>query len=153
MSPKTLLVVEDGREYADAFERLASLDGLAVRIVRAAGLREAREALEAGGVAGVFLDVVFDRVPSSDLAGPRDELLARSGGDRALAERRLAESQGFYLLDALAPHLAERPVVIAWDFALEPRRLAALRERAPLLEGLADDASLSEAMARFLRKL
>ena len=153
MSPKTLLVVEDGREYADAFERLASLDGLAVRIVRAAGLREAREALEAGGVAGVFLDVVFDRVPSSDLAGPRDELLARSGGDRRLAERRLAESQGFYLLDALAPRLAERPVVIAWDFALEPNRLAALRERVPLLEGLADDASLSEVLARFLRKL
>jgi len=153
VSRKTLLVVEDGREYADAFERLASLDGLAVRIVRAAGLREAREALEAGGVAGVFLDVVFDRVPSSDLAGPRDELLARSGGDRALAERRLAESQGFYLLDALAPHLAERPVVIAWDFALEPKRLAALRERVPLLEGLADDASLTEALARFLRKL
>jgi len=153
VSGKTLLVVEDGREYADAFERLASSEGLAIRIVRAAGLREAHEALEAGGVTGVFLDVVFDRVPSRDLAGPRDELLARSGGDRALAERRLAESQGFYLLDALAPGLATRPVVIAWDFATEPKRLAALRERVPLLEGLADDASLSDALARFLRKL
>jgi hypothetical protein len=153
VSRKTLLVVEDGREYADAFERLASSEGLEVRIVRAAGLGEAREALEAGGVTGVFFDVVFDRVPSRNLAGPRDELLARSGGDRTLAERRLAESQGFYLLDALAPSLAERPVVIAWDFALEPNRLAALRERVPLLEGLADDASLSEALARFLRKL
>jgi hypothetical protein len=153
VTPRTLLVVEDGREYSEAFERLAAAAEAPVRILRAGSLAEARAALETGGVAGVFLDVVFDRVPEAELAGPLAALLARFGGDRARALGQLAESQGFYLLDLLAPLLAGLPVVIGWDFSREPGRLAALRERLPGLEGLGEDAPLSTGLARLLERL
>ena len=152
MTPRPLLVVEDGREYSEAFERLTAAKR-EVRIVRAGSFVEARAVLEAGGIAGVFVDVVFDRIPEAELAGPLEALLARFGGDRARAVRQLAESQGFYLLDLLAPLLGRLPVVIGWDFSREPGRLAALRERVPGLEGLAEDAPLSEALARLLGRL
>ena len=78
MTPCTLLVVEDGREYSEAFERLAASGARPVRILRAESLAKARAALESGGVAGVFLDVVFDRVSGEELTGPLGDLLARS---------------------------------------------------------------------------
>jgi hypothetical protein len=153
LTSRTLLVVEDGREYSEALERLAASGPGLVRILRAECLAKARAALEAGGVAGVFLDVVFDRVSGEELAGPLGALLARFGGDQARALKQLAENQGFYLLDLLSPLLSHLPVVIGWDFSREPGRLAALRERVPGLEGLAEDAPLSEALARLLRRI
>jgi hypothetical protein len=152
VTARTLLVVEDGREYTEAFERLAGAAERPVRIVRAGNLAEARPPLESGGVGGVFVDVAFDRVPEGELAGPLDGLVARFGGDREAATRQLAENQGFYLLDLLAPLLVRLPVVIGWDFSREPGRLAALRERVPGLEGLAENAPLSEALARLLAR-
>jgi hypothetical protein len=153
VTSRRLLVVEDGREYSEAFERISAGAARPVRIVRAAGLAGALAALEPGGVDGVFLDVVFDRIPGGELTGPLDAVLARFGGDRERARKELADSQGFYLLDALAPLLRSLPVVIGWDFSLEPGRLAALRERVPRLEGLSDGAPLSEALVRLLGRL
>ncbi len=145
---RRILVVEDGTEYTDAFERLAPASGAeSFRFERAASLASAREALRSGAVDGLFLDVVFDRVPEADLCGDLEALTLRSGGDRRRAVRRLADLQGFYILDALAPELPGIPVVLAYDFTDEPARLEALRRRVPLLTGLADGAGIAEALA------
>lgn len=147
-----ILVVEDGREYTDGFSRLAEAKGAAVSLVRAGSLAEARAALAAGVPEAVFLDVVFDRTPESELAGDLDALVARHGGDRTRAVGHLATHQGFYILDALADELAGVRVVLAYDFTAEEKRLASLRERLPLLSGLPDGASLSAALEGLLRK-
>jgi len=145
-APRRALVVEDGSEYVDGFERLASARGLDVVFSRARDLDSAREALAAQRPDALFLDVVFDRTPVARLAGDAGPLVARFGGDRVRAARHLATHQGFYILDALAPLLAGVPVVLAYDFAAEPQRLEALRGRVRGLSGLPDGASLSAAL-------
>ncbi|HEU5248475.1 MAG TPA: hypothetical protein VFW15_00680 [Thermoanaerobaculia bacterium] len=126
--PRTILVVEDGTEYTDAFEKLADWDS--IELVRAGDRGEAARLLEERPIDAIFLDVVFDRTPSNRLAGDLAEQVRRFGGDRARAARHLAENQGFYLLDVLAPLVESAlPVVIAYDFSAEPERLAALREK------------------------
>jgi len=143
---KRILVVEDGTEYVTAFERLAR-PGAEVSFVRATDLDEALAALAGERVDAVFLDVVFDRIPAERLAGDLDALIARFGGDRPRAERHLADHQGFYLLDALAPQLASGlPVVLAHDFSGEPERYAALAKRVPGLVGLPDGATATVAL-------
>jgi len=143
---RRVLVVEDGSEYVDGFERLAAARGLDAVFTRARDLESARAVLAAGRPAAVFLDVVFDRVPEASLAGDAETLVARFGGDRARAVRHLATHQGFYILDALAPMLEGVPVILAYDFAAEPQRLEALRRRVPRLSGLQDGASISQAL-------
>jgi hypothetical protein len=143
--------VEDGSEYVDGFERLASARGLDVVFSRARDLESARAALSVDRPDALFLDVVFDRTPADRLAGDAGPLAARFGGDRVRAVRHLATHQGFYILDALAPLLADLTVVLAYDFAVEPQRLEALRERVRGLSGLPDGASLSAALDFLLK--
>jgi len=152
MTARRILVVEDGSEYVDGFERLASARGLDAVFSRALDLETARATLVAEPPDALFLDVVFDRTPEDRLAGDAGPLVARFGGDRARAVRHLATHQGFYILDALAPLLASVPVVLAYDFAVEPQRLEALRGRVRGLSGLPDGASLSAALDFLLRE-
>ena len=149
--PRRVLVVEDGAEYADGFAHLAAARGLDVAFLRAGDLDSARAALSGAGPDAVFLDVVFDRTPEDLLVGDAAALAARFGGDRARAMRHLATHQGFYILDALAPLLAGVPVVLAYDFSVEPQRLEALRAGIPSLSGLPDGASLCTALNALLR--
>jgi CheY-like chemotaxis protein len=135
---KTLLVVEDGTEYVEAFRRLAR--GEEVELVRAADAEEARGVLARRRVDGIFLDVVFDRTPEERLCG-----------DPARPAEQRARQQGFYLAAELADALpASCRVVIAYDFAAEPGRLAALRRTLPSLEGVEDGAPLSRVLERLL---
>jgi CheY-like chemotaxis protein len=128
---KTILVVEDGTEYTDAFQRLVAADS--VEVVRADEHREATRVLGERRVDALFLDVVFDRLAPEKLAG-----------DRSVGEHRLAENQGFYLLSELAPLLPpDAPIVIAYDFSAEPERLAALRAAHGRLTGVADGTPIS----------
>ena len=151
MTPaRRVLVVEDGSEYVDGFERLAAAHCLDAVFSRARDLESARAALAAERPGAVFLDVVFDRTPEGSLAGDAESLVARFGGDRARAVRHLATHQGFYILDALAPMLTDMPVLLAYDFAVEPQRLEALRRRVPRLSGLEDGASISRALEMML---
>ncbi len=155
MKTRRILVVEDGREYADAFDRLLAArgsggDGEVAELVRAANLEEARGALHERKPDAVFLDVVFDRTPEADLAGDLDALVARHGGDRPAAVRHLATHQGFYILDALADALAGVRVVLAYDFTGEEKRLDLLKRRVPGLSGLPDDSSLTQALENLL---
>jgi CheY-like chemotaxis protein len=146
VTPRVILVVEDGTEYVEGFERLAAARAEEIVFARAGDLESACAALSARRPDGVFLDVVFDRTPEDRLAGDVEALVARFGGDRARAVRHLATHQGFYALDALAPLLPAVPVVLAYDFAAEPQRLEALRSRVPGLCGLPDGTSLSAAL-------
>ena len=151
MTPaRRVLVVEDGPEYVDGFERLTAARGHGAVFSRARDLESARAALAAERPVAVFLDVVFDRTPEASLAGDAESLVARFGGDRARALRHLATHQGFYILDALAPMLTGLTVVLAYDFAAEPQRLEALRRRVPRLSGLQDGSSISQALEMML---
>ena len=148
---REVLVVEDGAEYVEGFERLASARGLEIAFSRARDLESARATLASHGPDALFLDVVFDRTPQDRLAGDAEALVTRFGGDRARAVRHLATEQGFYVLDALAALLRDIPVVLAYDFAAEPRRLEILRRRVPGLGGLPDGTSLTAALDLLLR--
>ncbi len=148
---RRVLVVEDGSEYVEGFERIASARGLEIAFSRAQDLESARAALASGSRDALFLDVVFDRTPEDRLAGDAEALVARFGGDRVRAMRHLATHQGFYVLDALAPLLPWIPVLIAYDFAAEPQRLEALRGRVRGLRGLPDGTSLSAVLDLLLR--
>jgi CheY-like chemotaxis protein len=137
---RAILVIEDGREYVEAFARLAAGAG-DVELVRAADAEEALAALRTRRFDAVFLDVVFDRTPPERLAG-----------DRALPANELARLQGFQILAAIAPQLpAGTRVVMAFDFSASPGRLETLRERVQGLEGLPEGAGASEALRRLLR--
>jgi hypothetical protein len=146
LSGKVVLVVEDGTEYVDAFRRLAGADSRSpsLELVRAGDASEARRILEGRRIDGVFLDVVFDRTPPEQLSGNPSLTRERS-------PEHLANQQGFYLAAELAGLLAGvARVVIAYDFANEPGRLAALRERVPALEGVEDGTPLSGVLARLV---
>ena len=153
--PRTILVIEDGTEYTDAFRNLAASDAAAsVELVRATDLAEARRALVERAVDGVFLDVVFDRIAPEKLAGDWEGSIRRFGGDRRRAQRHLAENQGFYLLNGLAPLMPEGiPVVIAYDFSAEPERLAALRQTRERLAGIADGTPISRVLESLLAEV
>jgi CheY-like chemotaxis protein len=132
---KTILVVEDGTEYTDAFQRLVAHDS--VEVVRAGDRAEATRVLGERRVDALFLDVVFDRLAPEKLAG-----------DRNVGEHRLAENQGFYLLSELAPLLPPgTPIMIAYDFSAEPERLAALRAAHESLSGVPDGTPISAVFA------
>jgi hypothetical protein len=144
----TLLVVEDGTEYTDAFRSLAATaPRFPIELVRAGDCEEARRALSERSVDAVFLDVVFDRTPPERLVGDLESEIRRFGGDQRRAERHLAENQGFYLFNDLAPLLPEAvPVVLAYDFSAEPERLAALRKRRERLSGVPDGTPISRVL-------
>ena len=144
----TLLVVEDGTEYTDAFRSLAATDPrFPIELVRAGDCEEARRVLAERSVDAVFLDVVFDRTPPERLVGDLASEIRRFGGDQRRAERHLAENQGFYLFNDLAQLLPEAvPVVLAYDFSAEPERLAALRKRRERLSGVPDGTPISRVL-------
>lgn len=149
---KTLLVIEDGTEYTDAFVRLAPRAASEAEFLRAADADEARLLLAGRGIQGVFVDMVFDRTPPDRLCGSLEPLLSRFGGDRRRALAHLAENQGFFLLHELASAIPRGvPVVLAWDFTPEPARLALLRETIPTVEGMPEGASASTILETLLR--
>jgi hypothetical protein len=145
---RTILVIEDGTEYIEAFRRLAVPDAV-IELLPAANAAAARRLLTESRADALFLDVVFDRTPVEDLAGDLEELTARFSGDRAAALDHLARNQGFYVADALAPLLPPGALVLlTYDFSSEPARLAALREKLPGLEGITDGMAISEMMKK-----
>jgi hypothetical protein len=137
---KTVLIVEDGTEYRDAFRRL-SPEGArgSVEWLHAPNAAAARRLLDEHRVDAIFLDVVFDRTPAGDLVG--------SGADPG----SLAARQGFYVAAALAPDIPRGVrVLLAFDFADDPGRLAALRRTIPALEGVAEGEPASRLVERLL---
>jgi hypothetical protein len=105
------LVVEDGREYTDRFERLLGQQGR-FRFVRAGSAAEALAGAAAGGVAGLLLDLDFRRTPPHQLID--------DGGNGAAAHadserRRLAAVQGILILRALRRAAVTLPALLFAD--------------------------------------
>jgi hypothetical protein len=134
---RVVLVVEDGTEYVDAFQRLAAESG-DVELLHARDAAAARKVLAGRSVDAVFLDVVFDRTPPEDLVG-----------DRGRGIEYLARNQGFYVLAELAPLIgAGVPVLLAHDFTNQAARLEALREKVRGLEGVAEGETTTRVLER-----
>ena len=150
MRRRVVLVVEDGVEYTDAFERLRG-GGKQADFVRAGNAGEARQILSDRKVDAVFLDMVFDRTPPEQLVGDVPGLIARFGGDRARAIDYLARHEGFYLIRELSSVIPTGArVILAYDFSSDPERLSALRANLPALEGLPEGIALSQLLTRLL---
>ena len=74
-----------------------------------------------------------------------------SGGTPSGATEHLANRQGFYIADVLAPALPPSArVVMAYDFSADPERLELLRARIPGLEGIREGVGLDELLIRLL---
>ena len=147
----TILVIEDGAEYCDAFRRLA---GGRARIVRAGSARAARAIFAGETVAGVFVDVVFDRALPEDLSGDLASLTSRCGGDAERAAKSRVEDQGFFILEDLKELLAGSvPVMLGYDFTHEPERLEELRETFPRLLGAPDPPTASKLLHTLLAEV
>ena len=139
MTRRAVLVVEDGTEYVDAFRRLAGKSA-GVELLHAAGAAAARAIVAGRRVDAIFLDVVFDRTPPEDLVG-----------DRGRGLEHLARNQGFYVLAELAPLIGSGvPVLLAHDFSNQAARLAALRQKVPGLEGVAEGDTTTRVLERLL---
>ena len=120
---KTLLVVEDGQEYAE-FARLFLADAFEVRATQTAA--DALEAARAAAPDALLLDLRFDRTPTEQLLGDLDGIAARLfGGDRTRALRYMQDQQGALILGELRKAGCDAPAVFVHDFP--PRRLVNLR--------------------------
>lgn len=129
------LVVEDGFEWSDFLGRFASAGTWA----RAGNGAEALALVKARPFAGAFLDLRFDRIPDDALLGDWAAVVDRYAGDPDQARKHLADQQGLYVLAALRAAGFGAPVMLARDFAEEPRRWGHLLSRYAPLDGLPDD--------------
>ena len=120
---RSLLVVEDGDEYAE-FARLFLADGFEVHGTRTA--EQALAALRDTAPDALLLDLRFDRTPPADLLGDVGDVAERLfGGDRTRALRYLQDQQGALILGALRGAGCDAPAVFVHDFP--PRRLQNLQ--------------------------
>lgn len=89
-----LVVIEDGQEYYERFQRFLGSD---IQFARAACLAEARRELAAGGQ-GLLLDLDFRRTSPTDLVDESGNTHITLADDE---RKRLAEIQGILILRAL----------------------------------------------------
>jgi CheY-like chemotaxis protein len=139
-----VLIVEDGDEYLHTLTRFVPGPVYAQVKSGAAAL----DALRAGGVDLVYLDMRFDRVPLGDLLGDHEDATRRHNGDPAKGWRHLQNHQGLFILDHLvAQDFGGVPVILAYDFSRELRRLEFLRQRVPKLYWVGDAVTPEEVLA------
>ncbi len=141
MTRSRILVIEDGHEYVENLTRFLSD---AFDFERAGGGAAALERLAAGGVAAIFLDMRFDRVPAGALLGDLAGLAERFNGDPARARRFLEDNQGTYILAAIRQAGHRQTAIFSYDFDGEPRRWRRLRGAHGPVEYLNDSASPEE---------
>ena len=136
-----MLVVEDGDEYMDNLSRFVT----GPDYVQVHDGRAALDALGAGPVDLVYLDMRFDRIPREDLLGDHVVAMQQHNGDPIRAWRYLQNHQGLFILDAMrrAGH-ADVPVVLAYDFSRETARLEHLQGSHPLLRWVPDAVTPDE---------
>jgi hypothetical protein len=141
------LVCEDGAEYIERFRRFL---GNVFTFAAANDLAAAEAALAAvDGVDGLLLDLDFRRTPLERLVDERGQApVAPDEGTR----RRLADSQGIFVLRALRARGVALPAVLFAD--LDDAQQAAFLERtlaplviAPSRTGLRELATLLERLA------
>ena len=149
MTPRKILVVEDGTEYVDAFRRLAP-QGAEVEWLHAPDAATARRLLAEHDVEAIFLDVVFDRTPSGGAGRGSARLWSRAS--RATASAPSSTSRATRVSTSPRPSRPAIPpgarVLLAYDFSSDPARLEALRETLPGLEGVEEGTSASRLVRR-----
>ena len=120
----TLLVIEDGTEYAE-FARLFL--GADVEVVAARSLAEALSACSAGRIDAMLVDLRFERAPRETLVGDPDDVARRLfAGDRERALRWIKDQQGTVVLGELRRAGHMQRAVFVHDFP--PQRLANLKK-------------------------
>ncbi len=141
-SDKTILIIEDGDEYLDNLSRFVE----GPRYLQAKSGKQALEILREREVDLIYLDMRFDRIPLSDLLGDHDKAARERGGDEQAAWKHLQINQGLFILHELKKSGFEKiPVILAYDFSREERRLANLQKQYPRLRW-APDAVTAEAI-------
>lgn len=141
--PMRVLIVEDGDEYLRTLSRFVP----GPRYRQAKSGAAALAALREGRVDLVYLDMRFDRIPERDLLGDHEEATRRHNGDPARGRRHLQNHQGLYILDHLVNQgFSDTPVILAYDFSRETRRLEFLRQRVPRLHWVGDAVTPEEVL-------
>lgn len=140
-----VLVVEDGFEYSEAFQRFVREE---FQWERAGDGHDALARLARPGIDVVFLDMRFDRVPDDRLLGDRVAALDRFNGDPRQAVSFLQDHQGTWILSAIRDAGHCTPVLMSYDFGAEPRRWAHLVGRHAPADWLPDDEGPAGVAAR-----
>jgi hypothetical protein len=105
------VVVEDGHEYLERFQRFLGTD---FRFVRAAGLDATRAALANASASALLFDLDFRRLPPEALVDESGRpATPPSKGERA----RLTEVQGILILRALRAGAVTLPALLFADIA------------------------------------
>lgn len=121
---RRLLVIEDGKEYAE-FAELFLSDAFEIRAARSA--TEALAAAREAPPDALLVDLRFERADPETLLGDVDAIADRLfGGDRGRALEWVKDQQGTLVLAELRSAGCEAPAVFVHDFP--PRRLANLRK-------------------------
>ncbi len=137
LADATVLIVEDGDEYLHALSQLNK----GCVWIQAKSAEAALTVLAVRPVAGVVLDMRFDRVPRADLVGDHAQATRECSGDAERAWRHLALHQGLYILAALRQAGWPGPVILAYDFGRETRRFETLQHLHGRLDWIGDDAT------------
>ncbi|MCP4677680.1 MAG: hypothetical protein GY854_19615 [Deltaproteobacteria bacterium] len=144
----TVLIIEDGDEYLDNLSRFVP----GPTYLQAHNCKAALEMLKEQHVDIIYLDMRFDRIPEKELFGDHQEVTRQQNGDPDRAWKYLQINQGLYILAALrdAGH-GGMPIVLAYDFSCEMRRLEHLRKIYTGLEWVSDAVTPREIEELFIR--
>jgi CheY-like chemotaxis protein len=150
MSEPRVLIVEDGDEYLENLSRFVP----GPRYRQAHTGAEALRMLDEEDVDLVYLDMRFDRIPNSELLGDHVVATREHNGDPVRAWRYLQLNQGLYILDAMrrAGH-GDLPVILAYDFSRQRRRLEHLSRIHPSLHWVPDAVTPGQIRALMDRLL
>ena len=140
-----VLVIEDGTEYIENLTRFLS-EGF--EWVWAGSGPQGLDLLSTQEFDAVFLDMRFDRAPEGELLGDLAEVADRFNGDPVQARRFLEDHQGNFVLVALREAGHTIPVLLSYDFDLEPRRWERLNSRYGPVDFLPDNASPTNIEAK-----
>ena len=138
-----VLVIEDGTEYVDAYQRF--LAGGELAFERAgSGVQALARLADGSPVDAIVLDMRFDRAPEGELLGDIDEVAERFNGDLVQARQFVEDHQGTYILAAIRAAGCVTPVLLSYDFTTEPRRWERLAARYAPVAFVADEAGPAE---------
>ena len=131
----TVLLIEDGDEYLDNLSRFVP----GPRYIQVHTGGAALTLLETTTPDLIYLDMRFDRIPRSELLGDHVVATREHNGDPERAWRYLETNQGLFILAALRQAgFGAIPVILAYDFSRENKRLGHLQRLHPTLRWVPD---------------